>query len=90
MCTIACSTDIVPISNYYYYFYIRYCFYVLPHFLGVFLTFEIVLERIDFRQEMVLLSNQSVRAISIPNIVWSHVLSSMNPNTVIPALLFSK
>lgn len=37
-----------------------------------------------------MLSSQSRSASWITKMEWSHVLSSMNPNTVIPALLFSK
>lgn len=46
---------------------------------------------IDIHEKLiVLLTNQSVSDISIAKIVCSDDLSSMNPNTVIPALLFSK
>ena len=39
---------------------------------------------------MVFPSNQRTKDISIMNMVFSDVLSNMNPYTVIPALLFSK
>ena len=39
---------------------------------------------------MVFPSNQRTKDNSIPNMVWSVVLSNVNPYTVIPALLFSK
>lgn len=47
---------------------------------------------VDIFQEipMVFPSNQRTKDNSIPNMVWSVVLSNVNPYTVIPALLFSK
>ena len=65
---------------------------LLQHFMGQIVGCRLDLYGMEIIHEkpIVLLSNQSVSDISIAKIVCSDVLSSMNPKTVIPALLFSK
>jgi len=50
----------------------------------------LMIQRMIQEIPMVLPSNQRTSDISIPKIVWRVLLSSVNPNTVIPDLLFSK